>query len=162
MRAGFDCVLFGGQAERVPANRMKDVEALCAFGTADDVGTGVTLRVADVQPGARRVGEHVERVKLRLRRIGTGAERVLLVPKGLPVRFNFGEVVVYALRGHRRKPATVKDSPAPSITAKRRTDFSRVRGKFLPGSHFMANKSRRLNQYFQQTRFVGENSPVDN
>ena len=69
MDAGGDRVLLGRQAEGVPAHRMQDVESLHPLEAADDVGRGVALGVPDVQARARGIGEHVEAVELRLRRI---------------------------------------------------------------------------------------------
>jgi hypothetical protein len=56
---GLDRVLLGGQAERVVAHRVQDVVAVHAVEPAGDVGAQVTEGVADVQPGTRRVREHV-------------------------------------------------------------------------------------------------------
>ena len=64
MLAGADGVLLGGQAEGVPAHGVEDVATAGALVTGEDVGGGVALRMADVQPGAGRVGEHVEYVEL--------------------------------------------------------------------------------------------------
>src|SRR5690606_16208264 len=41
--AGFDGVLFGGQAEGVPPHGVQDVDALHALVSAEDVGGGVAL-----------------------------------------------------------------------------------------------------------------------
>src|SRR5207249_4143222 len=51
------------------------------------------LGVADVEPGARRVREHVEHVVLRLRAAVRGAERLVLVPPRLPARLDLGGMV---------------------------------------------------------------------
>ena len=58
-----------GKTECVPAHRMQNVEAAHPLVARDDVGGGVTFRMADMQSGAARIGEHVEHVKFRLRRI---------------------------------------------------------------------------------------------
>jgi hypothetical protein len=60
--AGLDGVLFGGQAEGVPAHGMQDMIPLGAAISGEDVGGGVTFGMADVQARAGRVGEHVEDV----------------------------------------------------------------------------------------------------
>ena len=105
--AGLDGVLFGGQAEGVPAHGVEHMEALRAFVAGEDVGGGVALRMADMQAGARRVGEHVEDVELgELLRAGRGvalgermagghgfagvpgAKSLLLVPVALPLGFD--------------------------------------------------------------------------
>ena len=96
--AVLDGVVLGRQPERVPPHRVEDPEALHPLPAGDDVGGGVALAVADVQPGAGRVGEHVQRVELRLRRIGGGLVQAGLAPAGLP--FGFDGVVVV---GHRNR-----------------------------------------------------------
>ena len=69
MLPGFDRVLFGGQTERIPAHRMQHVETAQPFVARDDVGGGVTFRMADMQSRAARIREHVEHIKFRFRRI---------------------------------------------------------------------------------------------
>jgi len=58
--AGFDGVLFGGEAEGVPTDGMEHVFTFGALIASEDVGTGVAKRVTDMEAGARRVGEHIE------------------------------------------------------------------------------------------------------
>src|SRR5690606_15244529 len=86
VRAGSHGVLLGRQAERVPADRVQHVEAAHAFVAGDDVRGRVAFRVTDVQAVAARVREHVEDVKLRLRRIDVFGcpEGALLLPVALP------------------------------------------------------------------------------
>ena len=74
VRAGFHRVLFGGQAEGIPADWVEHVKALGSLVAGDDVGGGVAFRMADVQTRPRRVGEHVEHVVFRLRRVVFGTE----------------------------------------------------------------------------------------
>ncbi len=88
VRAGFDGVLLGRQAEGVPAHRVQDVEAAHALVAGQDVGGGVALGVADVQAGAARVGEHVEDVELRLVRQVRRAEGLVFQPVLLPARLD--------------------------------------------------------------------------
>ena len=69
-RLGVDVVLdrgvLGRQAERVPAERVQDVEAAHPLHAGDDVADHVVADVPDVRvPG--RVREHLEAVELRLR-----------------------------------------------------------------------------------------------
>ena len=59
MDAGGDGVLLGRQPEGVVAQRVQHVVARHAHEAAVDVGADVPQRVADVQAGARGVGEHV-------------------------------------------------------------------------------------------------------
>src|SRR5262249_55612450 len=96
--AGVDRVLLGGQAVGVPSHRVQDVEAVHALEAAQDVGRGVAFRVADVQPGPARVGEHVEDVELGLtggrETAGVGcAERLVRLPELLPPTLDIGRVV---------------------------------------------------------------------
>ena len=94
MLAGFDGVLFGGEAEGVEAHRMDHALALHAGGAGDDVGGGVALGMADVEAVAAGVGEHVERVELAA---GAGhfgrGEGLVVVPVLLPLGLDGGGVV---------------------------------------------------------------------
>ena len=75
--AGFDGVLFGGQAEGVEAHRVHHALALHPAAAADDVGGRVAFGMADVQAVAAGIGEHVEHVELcRLARACRGAANV--------------------------------------------------------------------------------------
>ena len=99
VRAGLDRVLLGGKAERVPAHRMEDVEAAHALVARDDVGRGVALGVPDVEPGARRVREHVEHVRLRACPACRSARKVcVLVPVPLPLGLDGRRIVPLAHR----------------------------------------------------------------
>ena len=91
--AGLDRVLLRGKAEGVPAHRMEHVEAAHPLVAGDDVGRRVALRVADVEPVPRGIGEHVEGVVLRPLGIDVGAEGAVLVPVALPAGFDRAEVV---------------------------------------------------------------------
>ena len=57
--AGLDGVLLGGQAEGVVAEGVEHVLAGHALEAGVDIGGDIAQRVADVQPGAGGVGEHV-------------------------------------------------------------------------------------------------------
>ena len=76
------------------------------FKTAEDVGGGVTLGMPDVEAGARRIGEHIQDVVLRLRGIEVviawvrGAERLMFLPVLLPLGFKIGEWKWFTLVGH--------------------------------------------------------------
>ena len=65
MLAGFDSVLLGGQAERIPAHRMQHVEAARAAVARQNVRGRVAFRMPDVQSRAARIRKHVEDVELR-------------------------------------------------------------------------------------------------
>ena len=60
VRARLHRVLLGRQAERVVAHRVQHVEAVHALEARVHVGGDVAERVADVEPDAARVREHVE------------------------------------------------------------------------------------------------------
>ena len=66
MCARVDGVLLRRQAERVPAHWVQHVVVAHPPVACHDVGGGVALRVAHMQPGTRRVREHVEDVLLLL------------------------------------------------------------------------------------------------
>jgi hypothetical protein len=63
--SGFDGVLFGREAEGVPAHGMENIVAEGASVAGEDVGGGVALGMADVEAGTGGIGEHVEQVILR-------------------------------------------------------------------------------------------------
>ena len=63
--AGLHGVLLGGQAERVEAHRVQHVVAGHAHVARVDVGADEAERMADMQPVAGRVREHVEHEQLR-------------------------------------------------------------------------------------------------
>ena len=93
--AGLDRVLLGGQAERVEPHRVQHVVAGHALEPGVHVGADEPQRVADVQAGAGRIGEHVEHEQLlaaggrqvgvadRAGRVGR-LEGVVVVPPVLP------------------------------------------------------------------------------
>ena len=99
MLPGLDCVLLGGQTERVVAHRVQDVLAVHALIASEDVGADVAERVTDVQTGAARVREHVEHehriaiddflgaLREQARRV-RGPEGVIVFPSVLPAGFN--------------------------------------------------------------------------
>src|SRR5665213_1392621 len=80
-----------------------------------DVGRGVALGVADMEPRARRIGEHVEDVIFRFRRAVFRAEGMIFFPERLPVALDLLKVIVFALGSHRVKPAIVNLSSLRSI-----------------------------------------------
>ncbi len=64
VRARLHGVLLGGQAERVETHRVQHVAPGHPQVAAQHVGADEAQRVPDVQPGAGRVGEHVQQVDL--------------------------------------------------------------------------------------------------
>ena len=90
----FDGVVFGRQAEGVPAHRVEDVVALQAALARDDVQRGVGARMADVQPLPRRVGELDQRVILRLGVVVGRREDAPRLPALLPFFLNCCKIVL--------------------------------------------------------------------
>src|SRR4029434_2398418 len=92
MHAGLDRILLGRQAERVPAHRMQHVATLVTLVPAQDVGGGVALRMADVQPRAAGIWGHVDAEEFGLVRVEAplagidSAERLIALPARLPAR----------------------------------------------------------------------------
>ena len=101
-----DGILLCWQTERVPAHWVKDVESVQPLEPGDDVGGGVTFRVTHVEPGAARVGEHVEDIELWLVRVEPRLARIRrmkgrrLIPDGLPFRLNVIEWIGFATLVH--------------------------------------------------------------
>ena len=87
MLAGLDGVLFGGQAERIPAHRMQHIEAARPTVTGQNVSGRVAFRMPDVQTRAARIWKHVQDVKL-LRGLAAGQHGIGPVPlrKGMVLR----------------------------------------------------------------------------
>ena len=99
--AGLHRVLLGGQPERVEAHRVQHVVPGHPQVAAQHVGADEAQRVPDVQPGAGRVGEHVQQVELLAARRGAGrigprpgrvrrVERALGGPAVLPGQLDVG------------------------------------------------------------------------
>jgi hypothetical protein len=88
----------GRQPEAVEADRVEDAEALHPLVAGHQVDGGVALGVADVQPGARRVGEHHQRVELLAVGVLDGLEGPVLGPVGLPAGLDARRVVQGAVR----------------------------------------------------------------
>src|SRR5438046_3167168 len=112
MLAGLDRILLGWQAEGVPPDRMQNIETAEAFVARDDVGRGVAFRVPNVQTCAARVGEHVEHIVLRPRRIEAGlagikrVKKPALVPDFLPLRLDQIEWIWFAALAHANESGT--------------------------------------------------------
>ena len=140
--SGLDGVLLGGQAERVVAEGVQHVGAEHPVVAGEHVGRDVTQRVADVQPGAGRVGEHVldeELVRGQLavgrgqRTNGVGGlERAALGPFALPAGLD--------LAGERRAVAVGGPSlglgPAPG---RRRGLGLRAGGALVAAAHVVCS-----------------------
>ena len=82
------------QPERIPSHRMEHIEPLHPLVARKDVGRRVALGVAHMKSRARRVGEHVEHVVLRLGVVLGRLEGLVGLPERLPLRFDlFGTVL---------------------------------------------------------------------
>src|SRR5436190_2172027 len=85
---------------------MQEVEAAHAFVPRNDIGSRVTLRMANVQPSPARVGEHVEDVKFRLGRIEMlfawiwRVKKLPLPPDCLPFWLDLIERIRFATLAH--------------------------------------------------------------
>jgi len=95
MLARLDGVLFGRKAEGVVAHRMQDVEALLALVARVDVRGDVAQRMAHMQAGARRIGEHVQHIEFGPRRIGLDLVGFILLPAALPLGLDLLEIVLH-------------------------------------------------------------------
>src|SRR5439155_26415075 len=102
MLSSFDRVLLRRQPKSIPTHRMQNIEAAHAFVTRDDISSGITLGMSDVQPRSARIREHVEDVKFRLGWIEilfAGIWRVKKLPffpDRLPFRFDLIEWIRFA------------------------------------------------------------------
>ena len=92
--AGTDGMFLCGQAEGVKTHRVDHADAPHPGSPTDDVGGGVALGVADMQPITAGIGKHVEDVGLLVGRQPRGTEGVVLVPPSLPFRLDGGGVVL--------------------------------------------------------------------
>ena len=97
MGSGLHRVLLGWQAEGIPTHRMEHVHPTHPPVPRHDIGGGVALEVSDMQPRRRRVGEHVQNVRLGLFRAWLarlrGPETARLCPRLLPAGLDFSEWV---------------------------------------------------------------------
>ena len=115
MVAGLDGVLLRRQAERVVAHRVQDVEALHPLEARLDVRGRVALRMPHVQARAAGIRKHVQHVELGLGRIDVvrGAERLVLLPVLLPLRFDVGMRIRHGFTSKWIQPATLAPRPPP-------------------------------------------------
>ena len=90
-----DGKVLGGQTEGVKAHGEQDVITVHALLAGDDVHSGVGTGMADMQTVAGGVGELYQTVELGLVGVTVGAGKgLLLIPLGLPLLFNGGEIVL--------------------------------------------------------------------
>ena len=91
---GLNRVLLGGQTEGVESHRVKDVEPFMPLESADDVGGGIALGMANMQSRPGWIREHVDAEILGLGRIEAVVagvrciERAAALPIRLPARFD--------------------------------------------------------------------------
>ena len=93
MGPGFNRVLFRRQAERVPSHGVQHVPAPHPLVAGDDIGRDIALGMTHVEPGSRRVREHIEDVKLGLGGVDVRTKGLVLAPVSLPFLFD-GLVIV--------------------------------------------------------------------
>ncbi len=80
------------QAERVPAHRMQDVEALGALIAGDDIAHRIVAHMAHMD-APRRIREHLQDVIFRAGFIDRGDEAIPGGPSRLPFAFCFQEII---------------------------------------------------------------------
>ncbi len=93
MSAGFDGKLLGGKPERIPSHGMQHIVPLAALIAGDDICSGVSLEVSDMQARTARVGEHVQNIIFRFVVSFFGTEALVFIPVCLPF-FLYGVKVV--------------------------------------------------------------------
>src|SRR4051794_5016857 len=72
---------------------MQDIEPSHTLVTGDDIGRGITFRMADMQSLAGRIGEHVQHIEFRPGAILVRPDRRVFLPVALPLGLNsFGIV----------------------------------------------------------------------
>ena len=77
-----DGVIFRGQTEGVPPHRMQDIVTAHPVEAGVHTGGHIVAAMADRQAVARRIGEEVQDIVVRLGRIMTGGIQVRLLPIG--------------------------------------------------------------------------------
>src|SRR5580704_11520453 len=85
---------------------MQNVKAFHALVSSEDIGRGVTFKMAHMEPFAAGVGEHVEHIEFGFSRIEPWFARVCSVkgvpflPKLLPFRFEFRKWKLFSSLAH--------------------------------------------------------------
>ena len=119
MDTGFNGVLLRWQAEGVEPHRVEHIRSPHPVEPGEDVRPYVSEGMPHMEPCARGIGEHVEKVLLWLRVVEIGVARVwdaiqaLVSPLLLPALLDLPEIV----RRHPtpREPAIVAGSPTPEF-----------------------------------------------
>ncbi len=103
MRTSLNRILFRRKTKRIPAHRVKHIEAAHTLETAEDIRGGVAFRMAHVQPCPARIREHIQTVKLRLSRLKiVDLEGLVLFPIRLPFLLDDSKIVLAWCRCHKR------------------------------------------------------------
>lgn len=92
---GLDGILLGGEAVSVITHRVKHVKTLLALKASIDIAGYIAEGMTDMQPGTRRIGEHIEDIELRTRGILMYLIDMILAPELLPALFDFLVVVFH-------------------------------------------------------------------
>ena len=95
MGAGLDGVLFSRESKGIPAHRVEDIVSAGHFVAPQNVASGKILNMSGVKTRSAWVGEHVQKVILRLIGNVRSLKCALFFPKLLPTLFNFGERIVF-------------------------------------------------------------------
>ena len=98
---------------------MKNVEALHSLVAAEDIGSRITLGVADMETGARRIREHVQTIKLLTLGVVIRLERLVLKPITLPLLLYLGKIIIahYCNRSSAWAAMAFSISPVTSFLA---------------------------------------------
>src|SRR5436190_289396 len=114
---------------------MKNVETVQPFVARDDVGGGITFRMADMQTGAARVGEHVEDVELRFGRIEFlfarigRVKRARFVPDRLPLRLDLIEGIWFAPLVHAKDGHCMRELVVATRNRHKTREFAEIFGR---------------------------------
>ena len=95
MLSCLDGVLLSRQPEAVIPHGVQDIEATMSLVARVDVAGDVAEGVADVEPCAGRVGEHVENVEFGLARVLSHFVGVLFRPNRLPPLLYRSKIVIH-------------------------------------------------------------------
>ena len=80
----FEGVVFGGEAEGIPAHGMKNIFSSHSHHAGIDVGGDIAFGVADMKSSTARIGEHVENIELFFSKIVGSEVGLILGPFLLP------------------------------------------------------------------------------
>src|SRR5208282_220485 len=95
MRSFQNRLVFRGQSERIPSHRVQHVESRHPFEAPDYVARNVVVQMTDAQPGAGRVGEHLEDVEFWAAGVLARAVEIGAIPISLPRGLDFLWVVTF-------------------------------------------------------------------